>query len=92
MFDSKEYFECSCWSPEHLIMVETNASESEVIITTQLSHHLPWYKRIIPAIKYVFGMDYDCAGWGETVLNYSQAARLHQMLTEFDEAIEKMGE
>lgn len=59
-----EFFECSCKTPNHVIMV--SRSEDGLWLQVQLNQYNRWYKRIWLAIKYVFNrvhrddMHWDC--------------------------------
>lgn len=50
------YFECQCRSPEHTIRFWYDAREVELSTEVQLNHYLPWWKRVLAAVKYVFGI------------------------------------
>ena len=70
MPDEKEYFTCECGKFDHTLRFILDLDENSIIpIPTiyaelGLNHYLPWYKRLIIGIKYVFGTQtgaaYDC--------------------------------
>lgn len=51
---------CACSSNEHQISLESDEWEGkkDLYLAIHLSQSQPWYKRIVQAIKYVFG--YRC--------------------------------
>ena len=55
----REYFECSCFSPEHTLSFwfDDDKEFSCIYVSVFLSNDV-WYKRLIKAVKYVFG--YKC--------------------------------
>jgi hypothetical protein len=59
------HLQCACHYPDHIVRVTLDTSESppEISISPLLSHHLPWYKRILVAIRYVLRLGSD-KHWG----------------------------
>lgn len=66
MLDGSEFFECACHSFDHTLRfvldLDEQQDEDEIAFPTlyteiQLNHYIPWYKRIILGIKYIFGFD-----------------------------------
>jgi len=52
----KQYFECSCHSPEHTLSFTFDNDESfPAIYGCVFLGERPWYKRLWAATKYVFG-------------------------------------
>ena len=55
MLDGTHYFECSCGSPEHTIRFTLDKGDPPLVYCDfYLSAYLPWYKRLIVSVKYVF--------------------------------------
>lgn len=81
----RKHFECDCTEVSHMIRITKDlyweqAGGCALIIETQLNYHLPWYKRLWPAVKYVFGMRCTVAPWAETILNKKQVEELKKFL------------
>jgi hypothetical protein len=90
---SNLYLECACSSNEHLVKVTYDVdsgipSASFVSIEVQLSKQ-SWYRRIWPAIKYVFGYESKYGHWDETLLNLQQVGKLHALLHTFSKEVEE---
>lgn len=72
MLDGTEYFDCVCGSFDHTLRFVLDLDENHdddlsfptLYTEIALGHYLPWYKRIILGIKYIFGTDvkfaYNC--------------------------------
>jgi len=65
LLDGTINLECSCQTMEHNLRFILDKKEREIFVEFFLSDYLPWWKRIIPAIKYLLGMkrhhtDFDC--------------------------------
>ena len=48
---------CVCYQPGHIISAQKD--DKFVYLSVSADNFLPWYKRIIIAFKYVFGITYD---------------------------------
>lgn len=68
----EELLHCACHSLEHISILQYDKEEKECYLSVYLKK-LPWYKRLIHGIKYIFGFtssygDFDEFIWnGETV-------------------------
>jgi hypothetical protein len=66
--------ECACNNPEHVLAFTLDTKEAELIIEKRFMHYLPWHKRILKAIRYIFGYNpefmFDC-----TIINDPEQAR-----------------
>jgi|694.fasta_scaffold62640_5 hypothetical protein len=73
MLDGSEYFDCACHSFDHslrfVLDLDKNVKDDEMSFPTiyteiALGTYLPWYKRIVLSVKYVFGFEiqhaYNC--------------------------------
>lgn len=70
MMDGEEYFTCDCCSFAHTLRFVLNLDEDmktpipTIYVEIGLNHFLPWYKRLVIGIKYIFGGQsgpaYDC--------------------------------
>jgi hypothetical protein len=48
------YFECQCGSMDHLLRVTVDTEDGDLWVEVRLNHYLPWYRRLLSAIKFVF--------------------------------------
>ena len=64
-------FKCGCGDPvdEHVTKVWVDKEDETVCIYSSLDHYLPWYKRVIPAVKYVLGIDNTFVHYKETYMD-----------------------
>jgi hypothetical protein len=52
------FVECDCHLPSHVAQLRAFELDDDYVggeIAIMLNHYLPWYKRILPAIGYLFG-------------------------------------
>lgn len=91
------YFECMCRAPYHLIRIDIEDWDDkftpDLIIYNQLSTYLSWWKRILVAFKYVFGIERQNCDYSDTVLDEKKATELRDMLNRYlDLCRERAGE
>ncbi len=53
----------------------------EFTINTGLNHYLPWYKRLLVAIRYVLGIDNTFYAYVESTLDKQEVQKLHTYLS-----------
>lgn len=90
-FEAK-YFDCSCMSPEHtvrfVVMLDNEVPErSDLNLEIQLNHYLPWYRRIVPAIKFLFGWRDLQNEYDTVVFKREDVVRLKEFLQSFEETV-----
>jgi hypothetical protein len=79
--DNKHYFECHCYSPEHLLtFYHDNDDDLNLIFANVFLLPQPWYKRIWLGLKYIFGYQCRYGHFGEFVLNPEDTDRFIEML------------
>ena len=78
--NNKEFFLCHCNSPEHQFILSYDCEEKEIYITPYLSSYLSFWKRIILAIKYIFGYRSKYGHWDCIILNTKEIKRLYLLL------------
>ena len=70
-----QLFVCDCGDVNHQFIITTdeNYGETNVYVEVKLNRNLPWYRRLVKGLKYIFGIgspsvfgDYD-----EVILNKS---------------------
>ena len=80
---NRTVFFCDCMMPEHNFIVETDPYDKEIRVSVNLNHYLPFYKRIIPAIRYIFGPKY-VLGYDEVLLCEKDRDELVDLLKDFN--------
>jgi len=86
----ERYIECDCHSPDHVIRIvyyvdpdteKWDDEEQGMYIETQLDNHNGFFKRVVLAFKYVFGLANDHHGshWATTEINMFQARRIRAL-------------
>lgn len=71
---------CDCYNKEHMVyLAQDNSSEvgsrdqdhGTCYIYTNMNHYLPWYKRVLVGMKYIFGIDNTFVHYTECVTKVS---------------------
>lgn len=89
--DVLEYFECDCHSSKHSFTfgdspdIEGNFTDP-VYLHIHMAQYMPWYKRIVPAIRYILGHKSKYGDWDSVLLKQNDLERLKRLL---DQAIER---
>lgn len=87
--DHKEYFECRCHSPEHVLrFVLFGPSEPEVCVYTFLRPD-SFFKRVWNAVKYVFGYKCRYGHFDEFLMDPKDVGRFIELGQAFKAAIEE---
>lgn len=65
------YVECACGSSDHLLMFmrDDDAEWPETLVSVQMNHTRPWWKRLAIAASYVAGRNPKLCHWGDTMLD-----------------------
>lgn len=74
----KQYFECACYHPTHMVKVEYDERDNEVVLSIQPHRYEGFFKRIVGAFKHVF-MSEELR-WDSTILKPEDAARMIAVL------------
>jgi len=76
-----EYFECDCHSPEHTLKFEFDDDEKfPLIFISVFLSELPWRKRLVEAVKYVFGYKCRYGHFEEFILKKEDCDRLIEIV------------
>jgi hypothetical protein len=81
---------CNCSSLEHHLIFHFDpelGSNDLMFVNMNLNHYLPWYKRILRAVGYVFGRKSRYGDYDEVVLTREQVERIRDR---FNFALENM--
>lgn len=77
------YVECACGSPDHLLLFWRDPDEHwpSTLVSVQMDHTRPWWRRIVIATCYIFGQHPTKCHWADTSLEEADCARLAAFLT-----------
>lgn len=73
----REFFVCRCHSIDHQFAISSD--EDSTYIEIRLNN-LPWYQRIVVAIRYIFGVNQY--SYEEVLLSKEETKRLYEVLHE----------
>ncbi|MHA2280184.1 MAG: hypothetical protein ACXAC5_04845 [Promethearchaeota archaeon] len=91
--DKKKYFECDCYSIEHIFRISYLTDEpDEIYLEPHLSNSNGFFTRIGVAIGYIFGYRSAYGNFDSVILNAPKAIELHKCLGEFIEENRKYEE
>jgi hypothetical protein len=81
----EQFFVCECGDPDHMMVVKVenwngNDSAPDFLIQIEASQYLPWYRRVVVAIGYIFG---DRLSWNDMILNRHAVERLAICIREY---------
>lgn len=86
MNNEVKFLECVCKDNSHLVVIKCETWDNnspEIHIGYQLNSYLPWYKRIVHAVRYVFGKRNDESAWDTTILTEDGIQELEIVLKEY---------
>ena len=75
---------CQCENMEHQMMFRTVTEDGEVFVTFHLSK-LPFLKRLLHGIKYIFGYTSRYGDFDEMILRPSDVDKLRKVVQHMDE-------
>jgi predicted RNA-binding protein with PIN domain len=78
----KHHVTCSCSSCEHTIRYTCDPEEAEVYIEVYLNQYRNSLKRIIVAIKYIFGYKSRYGHWDTTLMDKEEIEALRNFLNQ----------
>jgi hypothetical protein len=79
--DMHAIFVCDCFSPEHMVKVDLYVwpdADPDFCMSVTADLHLPWYRRILAAIKYIFG--YPSLSWHDVLLKPADVVKLENII------------
>lgn len=87
------YYDCSCHSSDHTLRFtlheEHMGDEPALYSDVQLCQYRPWYARIWPAIKYVFGYECRYGHWDCFLFEKETAIRMRDLLNRYLKMLEE---
>lgn len=81
-----EFFKCSCESSEHTIMFELDQFDPEDVelsIFVFLNQYRGFFRRLLIAIKYLFGYKCRYGHWDSVILKSEDTDRLIKLLQKY---------
>jgi hypothetical protein len=82
-----DVFSCECSNPCHMLWV--TGDNLDVSITVRLVHYRSFLKRILPAIKYLFGLDAGkCCDYDSIILGEERTKKLSDFLVRLADRID----
>jgi len=85
MESRSEYFECNCHSPEHTFRFWLDEHDPGLYGYVFLGG-VPWWQRILKAVKYVFGYRCRYGFFDEFILQENDVDRLMDLLQRYKKA------
>lgn len=84
----QEYFECSCYSTEHTLkfIFDDDPDFPNLYVHVFLSEE-PWYRRILKAIKYVFGYKCRYGHFDEFVMRHEDCDRFISIVQKYKDSL-----
>lgn len=91
MKDRHEFFDCDCVHPDHLMRVDifqwsdqpVRKGDVELSFTLQLSHYLPFHKRVWAAIRYIFKVVHH-DWYTSTIVKFEDIERLKNIIDDYE--------
>jgi hypothetical protein len=83
--DRNEIFICDCHSKEHMAIVslyDWDGGPPDFYLEITAEHHLPWYRRIWVAVKYIFAQ--PSLSWHDIILKPEDVARLASVIDDYN--------
>lgn len=84
MLDGSYFFECKCGSDEHTLRFVLDKTDREIYTSIFLNNHFNIFKRIIVAIKYIFGYKCSYGHWDCWIMRDEDTQKLSDMLDDFE--------
>lgn len=83
MTDRHLYLECDCGDVDHLVRLhrDDDPDWAATTISLQMSHYLPWYRRLVVAARYVLGSHEKCH-WVDALLDADKREKLREFLAD----------
>ena len=88
--DLKVFLSCECHCPEHTVIVSVFDWGNEMpykpdfIIDIQASNFRPFWKRFIPALKYIFGAELT---WNDVIIQKEDIPKLQAAINHYNKLL-----
>ena len=71
---------CECNSPEHLMLVFFDDDDNHTVVYFEVHlNPMPWYSRILYAIKYIFGHQSKYGAFDTFIFKHTDAEKLEKI-------------
>ena len=86
------HFDCACGNMSHAVRfyADHDPDYREFGIEIMLNHYLPWHKRLIAGVKYIFGWTSKFSHYDAWILSRFDRSRLISLLHQQDEIDERI--
>jgi len=84
-------FECTCMTFDHNVRFEVDNEIGTISISVPLNHWLPWWKRLLLAIKYVFGKTERYGHYDTVQLNPNDYEKIKTILDQSENILNNKG-
>jgi len=78
--DEYEFILCDCKHPEHIIQLSYDDEVNFIYLAVKLNPHKGFFRRLIHAIKYIFGYNSRYGAFDEFVINKESSEQIKQVL------------
>jgi hypothetical protein len=91
----KTYIECECTSLQHVVRMDLyldpydTTETPELFLTMHLSP-LPFYKRLVNGIKYIFGYRSVFGDFDETIVSPESVTQIKNLCEKYEELYKKI--
>jgi hypothetical protein len=79
--------ECDCYDREHIMYIDIDIEEKEVVFCKKYNSYLPWYKRVIKAVQYIFKYNPRYMWETSVIHDPTKIDKLIEMLSKIKETI-----
>lgn len=83
-FFDVEHINCECHHPEHAFNLTFDKKDGDLFLTIFLSNGR-WYKRIVPALKFIFGYKSRFGHFDEVQIDPNKRSQLFEIIKKFKE-------
>lgn len=77
-----EHLVCQCLSPEHSIRFLYNSEDKEIYTTIHLANNRPFWKRLVIAVKYLFGYECQYGHFDEFMMCNEDLVKIQKVIEE----------
>lgn len=81
--DKISYLECDCYSPQHIVRITFSDVDDFFLITIHLNNNRKFWKRLIEAIKHIWGGRSIYGNYDEILLNKKEVEKLKGICQEY---------
>jgi hypothetical protein len=79
------HFDCRCSHFDHLMRVTLDAYDGDIWFELRMNHFLPWWKRVLVALAYVFKRPHRGEHFDTVELQHADIWRVQKLLNDAEE-------